>query len=310
MSNADIKSKMVSWIVIIFLKRSDIYMINRMKSLVLAFSMLTLMGSVNLASAATTPEIETLLNWAEGQFSQLFPSHQATQMIDPWAFRFYPSTGIYAGVNNNQVFVLGGPWGTDSPTFIDTLPNLLAQIPGSGGSGSVPACSNTAEIPAGMVVTQSGNVVNVTTNGQCITLPTNTNFCESPAQSQPTGISALSTFNTTSSQVTGMTGLPPELTNTILPFANSLTTCTINAPAENPTVSMDICFDVTDQLADIPSDGFGITIVPPVTFAMAGTTTTQIVLDCLSTDAAVVNDAFTGETWTRDINGNLVSVGF
>lgn len=281
-----------------------------MKSLVLAFSMLTLLGSVSLASAATTPEIETLLNWAEGRFPQLFSGHEATQISDTWAFRYYPSTGIYAGVNNNEVFVLGGPWGTDTPTFIDTLPNLLAQIPGSGGSGSVPACSNTAELPTGMVVTQSGNVVNVTTNGQCIVPPENTNFCESPAQPQATGISALSTFNMTSSQVTGITGLPPELTNTVLPFASSLTTCTINAPAESPTVSMDICFDVTDQLTGIPGDGFGITIEPPVTFAMVGTTTTQIVSDCLSTDAATVNDAFTGETWIRDPSGNLVSVGF
>lgn len=286
-------------------------MINRMKSLVLAFSMLTLLGGVNLASATTTPEIETLLNWAEDQFSQLFPNHQATQMIDPWAFRYYPSTDIYAGVNNNEVFVLGGPWGIDSPTFIDTLPNLLAQIPGSGGSGSVPACSSTAEIPAGMVVTQSGNVVNVTTNDQCIVLPENTNFCEPPAQSEPTGISVLSNVNITSSQTTGVTIDLPGIPDPIDLIAQNFSSCIVNASVDavNLIVNSDVCFDVTSQFSDTPS-GFGITINPPVTFAVVSTNDSQVVSDCFATNAASVSDAFTGETWVKDASGNFVSTGF
>ncbi len=72
--------------------------------------------------------------------------------------------------------MLGGPWRTDSPTFIDALPNLLIELHSSGGSSGVSACSNIAEIPAGMVITQSGNVVNILTNAQCITLPENVNF--------------------------------------------------------------------------------------------------------------------------------------
>lgn len=85
--------------------------------------MLILFGSVNLASSASNNEIETLFNLAESQFPALFPNHQATQVMSPWAFRYYPLTGIYAGIKSNEVFVLDGPWRTDRPTFIDTLPN-------------------------------------------------------------------------------------------------------------------------------------------------------------------------------------------
>lgn len=285
-------------------------MINGFRSLLVAFFLcvLTLVGSINLASSATNNEIETLFNLAENQFPTLFPNHQATQIISPWTFRYYPSTGIYAGVRNNDVYVLGGPWGTDSPTFIDTLPNLLIELQGSGGNSGVPACRDVADIPAGMVITQSGNVVNISTNGQCISLPENMNFCEPPIQSRATGISVLSNINITSSQTTGLIIDQPGIPNPLDSLSESFSSCTINAPAENQVVNMDVCFDVTNQFSDIPS-GFGITVNPPVTFKMVGTTTTQVVTDCFSTNAAIVLDAFTGESWVN-VNGNFVSLGF
>ncbi|SER34164.1 hypothetical protein SAMN05421690_102019 [Nitrosomonas sp. Nm51] len=145
--------------------------------------LLGLLFSPSPLSAAATSEIETVFNWAENNFPGLFPEHRTTQIIDPWAFRFYPSTGIYTGIKNDAVYVLGGPWGTDSPTFIATLPNLLTQIQSEGGNGSVPACRGTTEIPQSMVLTQSGSVVNITTNGQCVVIddPESADFCESPA---------------------------------------------------------------------------------------------------------------------------------
>jgi hypothetical protein len=148
----------------------------RIKCTTLSFCFLVLFGNVNLTSAATTPEIEAIFNWAENNFSDLFPNHQSTQIIEPWTFRFYPSTGIYVGAKDNQVFVLGGPWGADNPTLIDTIPNLSNQIIASGGDGSVPGCNNLVDTPTGLVITQSGNVITMTTNGQCIELPENTDF--------------------------------------------------------------------------------------------------------------------------------------
>ncbi|PTN12319.1 hypothetical protein [Nitrosomonas aestuarii] len=279
------------------------------RSLISSFYLFVLLCSFNPVSAATTNEIETVFNWAESSFPELFPNHQATQMIDPWAFRFYPSTGVYAGVKNNDVFVLGGPWGTESPTFVGTLPDVLAQIQGSGGNGTVPACRDTAGIPPDMVITQSGNVVNITTNGQCILIPDtgNTNFCEPPAPVEPTGISILSTFNITTFQTTGIIIDLPGIPNPFDSLAQNTSSCIINAPvdATNLVVNSDICFDMTNQLSTIPS-GFGITINPPVTVSTVSSSTSQQVPDCFATDAGSIFDAFTGETWVN-LNGNFVS---
>ncbi len=133
---------------------------HHMKQIILSACTFLLLGNIHFASADIDSDSEILLNWAENNYSQYFPNHQVTQKIDPWIFRFYPDTGIYAGVNrgDNNVYVLGGPWG-NNPTLIDTLPNLMVLA--NSGNNSIPAC-NTATAPAGLVYTQSGNVVNVT----------------------------------------------------------------------------------------------------------------------------------------------------
>ncbi|MGG7055468.1 DUF1566 domain-containing protein [Nitrosomonas sp. ANs5] len=59
----------------------------------------------------------------------LFTQHRATLSSPPWLYRFYPETGVYAGVNtdNHNVYVLGGAFGNEIPVFIDTLASLLAM---------------------------------------------------------------------------------------------------------------------------------------------------------------------------------------
>lgn len=100
---------------------------NPIKQFILFFCTLIFVGSINFASADTASDTEILFNWAEKNYSQYFPSHQTTQSSEPWLFRFYPETTIYAGVNttDNGVYVLGGSWGNINPTYIDSLPNLL-----------------------------------------------------------------------------------------------------------------------------------------------------------------------------------------
>lgn len=264
----------------------------------------------NPVSAATTNEIETVFNWAENHFTELFPNHQATRTIEPWRFRFYPTTGIAIGVNNDDFFVLGGPWGLESPTFIDTMPNILALIEGTNGNGNVPACSNTVELPAGMVITQSGNVVNITTNGQCIEVsnPENANFCEPPTPTQPTGISVLSTTNITSFLTSGIIIDSPGIPNPLNSFAQSVSSCVINAQTDavNLVVNSDICFDATNEFSNL-SDFPGITVNPPITIAIASTSTSQQVSDCFATNATTIADTLTGETWVN-VNGNFVPI--
>jgi hypothetical protein len=281
------------------------------KSIISTACLLGLLLSFNPSIAATTPQIETLFNWAENTFPELFPDHQITQTVDPWVFRYYPATGIYAGVRNDEVYVLGGPWGTDNPTLIDTLPSLLAQIQGSGGNGGVPACSDTSTSPpAGMVITQSGNVVNITTNGQCIVasdLDASTNFCEPPAPLQPTGISILSTNNVNSFQANGITiNLPANIPNPLDAFAQNSSSCIINAQEElvNQVVNSNICLDITNQLSSL--SGFpGVTINPPVTVTTVTSSTNQRVADCFATSAAFITDIFSGESWVN-FNGSFV----
>lgn len=289
----------------------------RLKCAVLSFCIFVLFGTIHPVSADTTPEIEAIFNWAETGFPEYFSDPQTTQMIGEWTFRHYPASPsgeIYAGVKNSEVFVLGGPWGTDNPTFIDSVANLTSLITASDGDGSVSACDGSSDLPAGMVITQSGNVVNITTNGQCIVIPLEeNNFCETPAQPEPTGISVLTTVETLTSKFTGINSDQPNiLTDLIGPISEgfSSTSCTINAFSENLIINSDICIDVTDSFSGF-SDLPGITITPPVTFASVSTMTGQVVADCFNTNADSIFDAFTGETWVKDLlGGGFTQVSF
>lgn len=280
----------------------------------LTLAALLLVGHLGVAKADTASDTETILNWAENTFSDLFPSHQGTQSIDPWLFRFYPETGIYAGVNlnDNGVYVLGGPW--DTATLIDTLPNVVNLA--LGGDTGISGCNTTAG-PAGISYSQSGNVVTVTTNGQCIPAPNLTdpsvaNLCQVPEQPSATGISVLSTNTVTSSSLEGITSsLPINPFDSILNASANVQYCTINAPTSTAdlTVNTDLCFDITELTASFPTFD-GITITPPVNYRLVSTATSAVVSDCFATDASAIFDAFTGETWTKDpLSGTFVSTG-
>lgn len=54
-----------------------------------------------------------LFDFGERNFAQYFPSSQATRTFEAWVYRFYPETGAYLGVSGGDVFVTGGPFGSD-----------------------------------------------------------------------------------------------------------------------------------------------------------------------------------------------------
>ncbi len=94
----------------------------------------------NFVLADITSDTEKLLNWAESKYPEFFPGHSATQTnIEPWLYRFYPGTGVYAGVNksDNGTYTLGGPFG-NNPVFIDSLSNLISKIPTGNWQGAKP----------------------------------------------------------------------------------------------------------------------------------------------------------------------------
>ncbi|MCH9638301.1 MAG: hypothetical protein K0U40_02300 [Betaproteobacteria bacterium] len=289
----------------------------RIKLLVLSIGSLFLMSNMHSAFSDTATDAETLLNWAEKTFPQFFPSNQATQNIEPFLFRHYPETDIYVGVNQNDngVYGLGGIWG-NNPTFIDNLPNLLGQISNSGGNGDIAAC-DTTNTPAGISYSQSGNVISVTTNGQCVSVPdlNTTSICQVPQQTIASGISVLSSNTVTSSRMDGITTTVPGLPNpfqAIVDATASIKHCTINATSEaaNQVVNSDLCFDITSALSALLADFTleGISVTPPVNYFFTGTYMSQAVNDCFATDATTISDAFTGEAWVKQ-NGSFVKVG-
>lgn len=288
-----------------------------MKSLKIFICTLVLLGNTHWVHASITSDAEKLLNWAENTYPSIFPSRQATQNIEPWLFRHYPESNIYAGVNksDNNVYAMGGPWG-DTPVLIDTLTNLINHINSSGGSSGVAACDTSNALP-GFSYSQSGNVVTVTTNGACVTAPelSNTNLCKVPEQATASGISSLGSNTITASRIEGISTTIPGLPNpfqAIVDAAANVKHCTINAPAEsaNLVVNSDLCLDITaplsSTLGSLPVEG--IVVTPPVKYYTQGTYTNQIVADCFATDAVSISDAYTGEVWVNQ-GGSFVKTG-
>ncbi len=286
-----------------------------MKLLLLSACTFILLGHTHFTKADTASDAEKLLNWAETTFPQYFPTHQGTQSIEPWLFRYYPEAQVYAGVNktDNNVYVLGGAFG-NTPVRIDSLSSLITQINNSGGNGGIAGC-DTSKIPAGISYSQSGNVVTVTTNEQCVPAPdlAASNLCQASKQTVASGISLLGSNTVSSSQISGLTitGFPIDIKQ-IVDTAANVKHCTKNAPAEtaNIIVNSNLCFDVTTAITSlIPAGIPGVVTNPPVTYRTAGTFTSQTVADCFSTDATTVNDAFTGEIWNRNKEGILEKIG-
>lgn len=341
---------------------------------------LVFLGNIKFANATITSEIETLLNWAENTYPELFPNRRGTQTLEPWVYRFYPDAGIYVGVNksDNSVYVMGGQWG-NNPVFIDSLSNMNGVIESSDSHGDIAACNTqyitgstaysqnvassqgssssqsststsqsssssqsstssqdssssqssqswshsqsvslnqsvaySQEQSYGQSVSysQSGNIVTVSTVGECIEAAPATHFCEVPVQSTPTDISVLSTGSITSSEWGGLSLNTPIDTFDLLDV--SLKTCTMNAPAEQIelVVNMDLCFDMTAQVESLLSEQDmqgAATIDPPVSLSYKSTYSHQVVTDCFATEAERIYDAFTDEVWIKQ-NEDFVKV--
>jgi len=179
---------------------------------------------------------------------------------------------------------------------------------------STGAC-DTATVPAGISVTQSGNNISVSTGGKCIALPTSTQqVCGVPAQLSATGISVLSSTTVSSFSLTGISiNLPgvPNPFDTVARALGSSKTCTRNAPADygKYSISLDVCYDITAQLSSsLGSASAFITVTPPITEKLKGTVTTTTVADCFTTGADVVLDVFTKEGFVKQADGSYKKV--
>ncbi len=188
-----------------------------------------------------------------------------------------------------------------------TLANLISQIP---PGNNIAAC-DTSNVPAGINYSQSGNVITVTTNGQCILADLSTNICQVPPQTTPSGISILSSNTATSSRIEGLTINIPGFPDPLNSLSTDTKHCTINAATEtaNLVVNSNLCFDITPTITaafgDSPIDG--IVVTPPVKYFTTGTYTSQTVTDRFATDTTTISDVFTGENWIKQ-NGSFVKL--
>lgn len=113
----------------------------------------------NFVFADVVSDTERVLNWLEITNPQIFSSHPTTQTnLEPWLFRYYPEAGIYAGVNksDNRAYAIGGPWGS-APVLIDSLPNLVSQVPVGKWLGAKPVFQQTAQFFDNLEIAISAN---------------------------------------------------------------------------------------------------------------------------------------------------------
>lgn len=79
--------------------------------------------------AARTVDATALMDWAEGVYSQFFPSHESDLSFGPFAYRAYPN-GAHLGVADGVVYVMGGvfPFPASSPVAVGTVADFACLV--------------------------------------------------------------------------------------------------------------------------------------------------------------------------------------
>ena len=279
-------------------------MMNNLKKLTVLLSIA--MSSTTAFAAVTNNQVFT---FAVANYPSLFSGTPTggpiTLQGKQYDYRYYPTSKNYLAVSNGEVFLMGPATGGaisdigPVATFDSSITSWQAKQPAS-------MCS-AANAPAGFNYSQTGNTITLTTTG-CITPPTGS-MCNSFSP-QATGVNVLLSQNSPSLTLGGITSTNPtysSLINSSLSSGVSGTkTCISNAPAgfTNMTINLNVCFDITQQaglssFAGIP----GITVTPPITMTMKGTTTSQTVADCKTGGATAIYDAYTMQTQIKQADG-------
>lgn len=222
---------------------------------------MSVQGGVKVSAAVSPAQAaEQLLNFAEANFPNYFPSHQATGTFDPFLFRYYPQTGVYVGVvvkanmgyTLDGVYVMGGTDFGSSPIYVGQLSSFITPVdPGTGGpTGPNNGCFDLAAAEqAGSVLLTSYEYTgystgNVTTETRVIGPKTFNGFNAIESSSTTTG--TLTTMGTAASQDSqGKSYFKRTGDAEVTRYGNQLvTTATVSTPvASTTTTTFDITYD-------------------------------------------------------------------
>lgn len=82
--------------------------------------------SLSASSAEATSDLASrLMDFAQTQFPQYFPSAQPNQSADSWVYRYYPETGAYLIVDGQKIFVAGPPFG-NGVIYVGVISQFIA----------------------------------------------------------------------------------------------------------------------------------------------------------------------------------------
>ncbi len=67
---------------------------------------------VAVDTATVASELQTLLNLAQQAYPSSVPAASASdwRLYQGYMFKYYSATGIYVGIKDGQVYLLGGPY--------------------------------------------------------------------------------------------------------------------------------------------------------------------------------------------------------
>lgn len=79
------------------------------------------------ATAVAASAADQLMDFAERAYPLYFPSHQASLDLPPYRYRYYPETGVYLGVADAVVYVMGGAFGA-APSAVGPVTAYITPV--------------------------------------------------------------------------------------------------------------------------------------------------------------------------------------
>lgn len=90
---------------------------------------------IEVADSAVDQNAVTLVNLANQKFPELFSGGTPWRQLDGFSFKYFSATGIYLGVNDGNLFVLGGQFGNQA-TNLGKVTDIVATLSSDTGTGT------------------------------------------------------------------------------------------------------------------------------------------------------------------------------